>query len=82
MRAVVFAYHDLGVLGLRALLAHGFDVPLVITHEDDPREPRWFDSVADACAAAGIEVHAPRDASAPPWPERVRAARPDLSVAV
>ena len=34
--AVVFAYHDVGARCLRVLLAHGIDVPLVVTHEDDP----------------------------------------------
>jgi hypothetical protein len=31
-RAVVFAYHDVGVRCLRTLLAHGVEVPLVFTH--------------------------------------------------
>ena len=34
--AVVFAYHDVGVRCLRTLLAHGVEVPLVITHRDNP----------------------------------------------
>ena len=37
-RAVVFAYHDVGVRCLSVLLAHGVDVRLVVTHRDDPRE--------------------------------------------
>ena len=49
-RAVVFAYHNVGVRCLKVLLAHGVDVPLVVTHEDDPRENVWFDSVAAAAA--------------------------------
>lgn len=44
--AAVFAYHDVGVRCLRALLAADFDVRLVVTHADDPGETRWFDSVA------------------------------------
>ncbi len=35
-RAVVFAYHDVGVRCLRTLLAGGVDVPLVITHTSWP----------------------------------------------
>ena len=36
MRAVVFAYHNMGIVGIRALLDHGFTIPLVLSHEDDP----------------------------------------------
>ncbi len=46
VRAVVFAYHDVGVRCLRTLLAHGVQVPLVVTHADDPAETIWFESVA------------------------------------
>jgi len=35
--AVVFAYHDVGVRCLEALLDGGVDVRLVVTHDDDPR---------------------------------------------
>ena len=45
-RAVVFAYHDVGVRCLRVLLAHGVEVPLVLTHADAPGENIWFESVA------------------------------------
>jgi methionyl-tRNA formyltransferase len=48
--AVVFAYHNVGVRCLKVLLAHGVDVPLVITHSGDPRETQWFESVAAAAA--------------------------------
>ena len=41
-RAVVFAYHNVGIRCLRTLLAHGIEVPLVVTHQDDPAETRWF----------------------------------------
>ena len=46
-RAVVFAYHNVGVRCLRVLRAHGVDVPLVVTHRDDPAEVRWFASVRE-----------------------------------
>lgn len=78
MRAVVFAYHNMGILGIRALLRHRFEVPMVFSHEDDPAEERWFGSVAAFCRDRGIPVHSPKDANAPPWPERIRDARPDL----
>ncbi|GAB4366537.1 MAG: hypothetical protein Kow00128_10120 [Deltaproteobacteria bacterium] len=78
MRAVVFAYHNMGILGLRALLRHRFGIPMVLTHEDDPAEERWFGSVARFCRERGIPVHAPARVNEAPWPERIREARPDL----
>ena len=45
-RAVVFAYHNVGVRCLQVLLARGVDVALVVTHEDNPNENIWFGSVA------------------------------------
>jgi len=78
VRAVVFAYHNMGLVGLRALLAHGFEVPLVVSHEDDPAENRWFGSVADFCRSRGLPVVCPADVNGAPWPSRLGAARPDL----
>jgi methionyl-tRNA formyltransferase len=78
VRAVVFAYHNMGILGIRALLENGFQVPMVFSHPDDPKENRWFGSVADFCRERGIPVHLPAKVNAPPWPEAIRAARPDF----
>jgi methionyl-tRNA formyltransferase len=78
VRAVVFAYHNMGIVGLRALLAHGFTVPMVISHDDDPGENRWFGSVTEFCRARGLPVFCPKDVNAAPWPERIRDAAPDL----
>ena len=49
-RAVVFAYHNVGVRCLLVLVAHGVEVPLVVTHADNPSENIWFDSVAELAA--------------------------------
>ena len=77
-RAVVFAYHDVGVRCLRTLLAHGVEVPLVVTHEDSPGETIWFDSVARHARWHRLEVITPADANAPEVLARVHAARPDF----
>ncbi|HEV2979410.1 MAG TPA: formyltransferase [Casimicrobiaceae bacterium] len=77
-RAVVFAYHNVGVRCLKTLLAHGVEVPLVITHADQPQEQIWFDSVADSAADYGIPAIAPLDPNAGDLPARVAACRPDL----
>jgi methionyl-tRNA formyltransferase len=77
-RAVVFAYHDVGVRCLRTVLARGIEVPLVLTHQDAPGENIWFESVAQHAAWHGIEVCTPVDPNVPAMVERVRAARPDF----
>ncbi|HQR84421.1 MAG: formyltransferase [Polynucleobacter sp. 17-46-58] len=59
MHAVVFAYHDVGVNCLRALLNAGIQVDLVITHQDDPSENVWFGSVAKLCEDKNIPYITP-----------------------
>jgi len=59
LHAVVFAYHDVGVNCLKALLAAGIKVDLVITHQDDPNENVWFGSVAKLCADQNIPYLTP-----------------------
>lgn len=78
MRAVVFAYHNMGIIGIRALLETGFKVQMVFTHADDLKENRWFGSVADFCRERGILVHLPEDVNNPPWPDTIRTAVPDF----
>ena len=77
-RAVVFAYHNVGVRCLRVLLAHGVDVGLVVTHVDDPRENRWFASVADVALECGIPICTPRNPNTDDVVAQVRALDPDF----
>ncbi len=58
-RAVVFAYHDVGVRCLKTLLSAGVEVPLVVTVADDPGERQWYASVATTAQDYGLEVIAP-----------------------
>lgn len=78
-RAVVFGYHDVGVRCLAVLLAQGIDVPLVVTHEDDPGENLWFGSVARFAREHDIEVITPADPNTPDIVERIRALAPDFA---
>ncbi|MES2756153.1 MAG: formyltransferase [Pseudomonadota bacterium] len=77
-RAVVFAYHNVGVRCLKVLLAGGVDVALVVTHEDSADENIWFESVISLCQAEGIPFITPPNAGAPELLAQVRAAQPDL----
>ena len=77
-RAVVFAYHDVGVRCLKALLSGGVEVPLVVTVRDDPRERQWYASVAATAADYGLKTRAPPDANAPELAREVAELRPDF----
>jgi methionyl-tRNA formyltransferase len=59
LHAVVFAYHDVGVNCLKALLNAGIKVDLVVTHQDDPNENVWFGSVAKLCEQQQIPYITP-----------------------
>lgn len=78
MRAVVFAYHNVGVRCIKVLLAGGVDIALVVTHEDNPQENLWFESVAGLCRTEGIAFVTPPDAGDPTLLAQVQAATPDL----
>ena len=77
-RAVVFGYHNVGVRCLKALLAHGVEVALLVTHEDSPGETIWFGSVANAAAEYAIPTITPGDPNATDVVARVAAARADF----
>jgi len=59
LHAVVFAYHDVGVNCLKALLDAGIQIDLVVTHQDDPNENVWFGSVAKLCLDQNIPYITP-----------------------
>jgi len=75
-RAVVLAYSEVGYRCLGALLDHGVDVPLVLTHEDSPGEAAWFGSVAELAVARGVRQLATADPNTPAWIARIRALEP------
>jgi methionyl-tRNA formyltransferase len=77
-RAVVFAYHDVGVRCLKTLLSGGVEVPLVVTVPDDPHEIQWYASVAATARDYGLRVAAPVDANTSELVQAVAAARPDF----
>ena len=77
-KIAVFAYSDTGYECLKFLFERGRDVAVVVTHADDPGEPRWYGSVAELARNRGIEplfVEDPRDPAAL---AKIEAARPDL----
>jgi methionyl-tRNA formyltransferase len=77
-RAVVFAYHNVGVRCLKVLLAGGVDVALVVTHQDSATENIWFESVLSLCETEGIPCLTPTDAKGADLLAAIQAVQPDL----
>lgn len=78
MKAVVFAYHDMGCTGINALLEAGYDIAAIFTHADSVNETPFFGSVSRIAAEQGIPVYAPDNVNHPLWIERIRAINPDV----
>jgi len=77
MRAVVFAYSNVGDRCLRVLAAQGVEVALVVTHRDHAGEVLWFERVADTAAELGLAVAYVDDLAGDALTHAVRAAAPD-----
>jgi methionyl-tRNA formyltransferase len=77
LHAVVFAYHDVGVNCLKALLAAGIKVDLVVTHQDDPNENIWFASVAKLCTDQNIPFITPNASELVDLVPKLQALAPD-----
>ncbi|HXY77045.1 MAG TPA: formyltransferase [Steroidobacteraceae bacterium] len=78
VRAVVFAYHDVGVRCLKTLLSAGVEVPLVVTVRDDPKETQWFASVAATAIDYGLHVLTPAEANTPALERAVADLEPEF----
>ena len=75
---LVFAYHDVGYVCLEELLRRDARAVALITHEDDPKENRWFRSVTELAQKHGIPVYKPDSVNSEEWLLRIRALRPDV----
>jgi len=78
MRAVAFAYHNMGIAGLEALKKNGIGISAVFSHQDDPGENIWFGSVVDWAEKNGIPVFCPETVNTPEWIEKIRRMAPDV----
>jgi methionyl-tRNA formyltransferase len=78
MRSVVFAYHDMGLAGLRALRRAGIEIAAIFSHEDDPDENCWFGSVKEWAIQAAIPLYRPLNVNEPEWVATIAALRPDV----
>jgi methionyl-tRNA formyltransferase len=78
VRAVVFAYHEIGYVCLEEVVDFGVEVQCLFTHEDDPGEEIWFRRPAALAEAKGIPVYTPKRIKDSAWIEKVRALAPDI----
>lgn len=78
MRAVVFAYHEIGYVCLEELLAFGVDVPGLFTHADDPHEEIWFRRPAELAGNLNISVHTSQNLNDPATIRMISDMRPDV----
>jgi len=77
-KTIVFAYHDFGCIGIRALRAAGFDIAAVFTHQDNPGEQIFFESVARLCAKHNIPSFVPNSIDHPLWQKHIADIEPDF----
>ena len=78
MKAVVFAYHNIGRVGLEALVRGEFDIQAIFSHLDDPEENIWFGSVAEWGKKNRIPVFCPENVNTSEWIERIRNISPEV----
>ena len=78
MKVVVLAYHNMGCVGIEALLRNDIEIAALFTHNNDPKENVWFESVAKLAASRNIPVFAPDDINHPMWVQKIREMKPDI----
>ena len=77
-RAVVFAYHDVGVRCIKVLLSAGVEIPLIVTTKDDPNETQWFASAAALAQEYGLPIVTPDEVNTRELERTVAEMRPDF----
>ena len=78
MKAIVFAYNVLGKVGFEALLKNGYEICALVTHEDDPKEKIYFESVASVAEKKRIKVFKPVTPNTPEFIHVIKNLKPDV----
>lgn len=73
-----FAYHDMGCLGIEALLAAGYEISAILPIPIIPVKKAFYGSVAHLAAERGIPVYAPDNVNHPLWVERIAQLSPEV----
>ena len=69
---------NMGITGLNALLQNGFEIASIFTHEDDPQENCWFDSVTEWAQKHNILCETTESINSPEWVEKIASLKPDI----
>jgi methionyl-tRNA formyltransferase len=78
LRAVVFAYHEIGYACLEEVLASGMEVQALFTHKDDPDEEIWFRTPRALAEKKGIPVYDPENPREAQWIDLLKKLAPDF----
>ncbi|BAC24306.1 b2255 [Wigglesworthia glossinidia endosymbiont of Glossina brevipalpis] len=79
MKVIVFAYHEIGYIGLSCLIKLGFKVLSVITHIDDhASEKIFFSSVKKKSLKHKIPVFYPKNINNLKWIDYLSKLKPDI----
>lgn len=78
MRAVVFAYHEVGYVCLEELISANVEVLCLFTHPDDPGEEIWFRTPRALAEKCGIPVYEPPGLRDGPWLKLLQDLEPDF----
>ena len=78
MKAIIFAYNVLGKVGFESLLKHGYEICALVTHEDDPKEKIYFESVASLAEKKGIKVFKPSSPNTAEFIQTIKNLKPDV----
>lgn len=78
MKTVVFAYHNIGFIGLNALKKHDFNIECVFTHKNDNNENIWFNSVSKWCETNNVAYFTPENINTAQWIDKIALLKPDV----
>ncbi|MCX7858226.1 MAG: formyltransferase [Deltaproteobacteria bacterium] len=77
MKAILFAYHEIGYVCMKELLDAGIEIPFLITHEDDRNENIWFRTPKELAEKYKIPHYTPASLKEEKWIHLVRKENPD-----
>ena len=78
MKAAVFAYHEIGYVCLKEVLASGMEVACLFTHKDDPGEEIWFRRPVELALKRSIPVYDPETLRDSKWTDLLVSLAPDF----
>jgi methionyl-tRNA formyltransferase len=82
MKTVFFGYSQIGHDGLQTLFDLNVDVALVVTHQNNPGEHIWFDSVETLARKHNIPVITPDSPNAPDVVSLIQSLQPDWIISM